>query len=129
METVLQVPSGDPIETARYLLYRIQTLWPESLAYTLGQEPEGFSIRGVGQPSAYYVNKSQADLDALVWEGAPDDLQPPTIEPNGIRVSCEPNKVILRPRGPEGELVANQLVQDPIWGPDWLAAQRVKVCS
>jgi hypothetical protein len=121
VEVVLQVPSGDPVETARYLLYRIQTLWPESLAWTLEDEWEVFSIRGSAQPTSYWVSPSQADQDAMV------DL--PQRPYNALRVTCEPSRVILRPEGPQGTLVVNQLTSDPLWGPDWLVGARTKVCS
>lgn len=100
---------SDPHETARYILYRIKSLWPESLAHTSAHARKGseqFSGWASSIPSSFRCTGQHGTIEVEVTG-------------QSIRLKgdsgVEPIKALIL-----------TLAKDPLWGPDWLLGSRTR---
>ncbi len=99
---VILATSGlDPKKTARYLQYRAYLHDPLVVATDHGGEWSHHSRCG---PDSYQLSI----LDGIV------------------QVVVKGSSIELKWRGEPAKALCDRLVQDPIWGPDWLAPARTR---
>ncbi len=99
METRLLTCSSHPAETMRYLLERIRCFWPGCLVED--QQGEQYGRHATCLPLELRV---RPDLKA-------GPMRTLTIGVTGADISLHYCKPIAE--------VADHVIQDPIWGPDW----------